>query len=163
MFDYTALDGKDATPSDVNQFVRLVTHGGAVKEHFVRQGVRHDGAKLVFARSEEITVGVAALKVPVMTYRNGIAHASKSGHPLPADQYPFELGYVAVSEAHGQRGIASTLISQVIELAKGSGLFATTSNPAMMGTLLPRAGFKRVGTSWLNDDDEQLHLYILDQ
>ena len=95
--------------------------------------------------------------------RNGIEHNAKSGHPLPADQYPYELGYVAVSNAHGGRGIASTLITKVVALADGNGLFATTFNPAMREVLLPRAGFERVGTSWLNDDKERLRLYVLDQ
>ena len=163
MIDYTALDGKHAAPSDVDEFVRLVAYGGAVKEHYVRQGTSRDGAKLVFARIEDTVVGVAALKVPGVNYRGGIERSSKSGHPLPADEYPFELGYVAVPEAYSGRGIAGTLIEKVIELSDGHGLFATTSTPAMMKALLPRAGFKQVGTSWLNDDNERLHLYILDQ
>ena len=163
MTDYTALDGKDAGPHEVCEFVRLVTHGGAVKERYVRQGIARDGAKLVFARIDNTVVGVAALKVPAENYRSGIELSAKSGHPLPADQYPFELGYVAVPEAYSGRGIAGALIEKVIELSAGHSLFATTSSPAMMNALLPRAGFKQVGTSWFNDDEERLHLYIVDQ
>lgn len=161
--EYAVIHGPSAGDRDLETIVRLVKSGGAVDEHFVRQGIRRAGAKVVLARIDNEMIGVAALKMPAASYRSGLGSAAKSGHPIPPDQFPFELGYVAVSSRYEGRGIARTLIGKVIEQADGHGLFATTFNAAMKDTLLPRAGFERVGTSWLNDENERLHLYTLNQ
>lgn len=160
MNQYGVLDGCDATQGELDDFVRLVQQGGAVDEHHVRQGISRKGAKMVLARFEEIVIGVAALKVPLKSYRNGIESEAKSGYPIPQNLYPFELGYVAVSQHHGRQGIGGALVNKVLELSDGSGLFATTSHSAMKDSLLPDAGFKPVGTSWANDQNEKLHLFI---
>ena len=163
MVKCAVIDGPSARHSDIETFVRLVRAGGAVNEHYVRQGIRRHGAKLVLARIDNEIIGVAALKIPVATYRSGIGSILKSGRPLPADQFPFELGYVAVSPPFRGQGIAGTLIGKVIEQSDGHGLFATTSSAAMRETLLPPVGFVRVGDSWLNDENERLDLYTLNQ
>ncbi len=161
MVRYDVVDGPGAQPSEIEMFARVVQTGGAVDERYVRLGLRRDGAKLLMARIANEVVGVSALKIPLQTYRAGIESKEKSGYPLPLAQFPYELGYVAVSPDFGGRGIATTLIEKVIEQSDGSGLFATTSNAAMKDTLLPRAGFKRVGASWLNGENERLHLFVL--
>ena len=160
MIEYFVLDGTDATQYELNDFLGLVQQGGAVDEHHVRQGIRRKGAKMVLARIEESVVGVAALKVPLKSYRNGIASEAKSGHLIPEDLYPFELGYVAVSQQHEGQGIGRDLVDKILEVSSGMGLFATTSHLAMKDTLLPSAGFESVGTSWANDQNEILHLFI---
>lgn len=163
MIEFIVSDGRSAPPSEIETFVHMVGAGGAVDECHVRRGIRRDGAKLVLARIDNEIIGVAALKIPIASYRNGIESKDKSGYPLPLAQIPFELGYVAVSQAYGGRGIASMLIDKVIEQSDWHGLFATTSHAAMKETLLPRAGFERVGTSWLSGENERLHLFILNQ
>ena len=160
MIEYAVLDGRDAEQGILDDFVRLVQEGGAINEHYVRDGIRRKGTKMVLARIEEIIVGVAALKVPLKVYRNGIESEAKSGHEISQELYPFELGYVAVSEHHRGDGIGKALVNKVVELSDGHGLFATTSHPAMKESLLPGAGFKPVGTSWANDQNELLQLFI---
>ena len=160
MIEYAVLGSQDATQRDVDSFVRLVREGEAVGEHYVRQGIQRKGAKMVLARIEDQVVEVAALKVPLKTYRDGIASAAKSGHPIPEDKYPFELGYVAVHTDHEGKGIGHALVASVIALSGGHGLFATTSHPAMKKSILPRAGFQPVGTSWANAQNESLQLFI---
>lgn len=159
MIEFAVLDCRDATHGEVYNFVRLVQCGGAVDEHHVRQGVRRKGAKMVFAKIDGIVVGVAALKVPLKSYRDGIESEAKSGHPIPQRLYPFELGYVSVSQRYGGQGIGKALVEKVMEISNGHGLFATTSHPAMKEKILPSAGFSSVGTSWANDQNERLHLF----
>lgn len=161
MIEYDALDGHDATEADLDQFVHLVQQGGAVEEEYVRQGIRREGAKIVMARSGGSIVGVAALKVPLKSYRQGIEGEAKSGHPIPEDLYPFELGYVAVSQSQSGQGIGGALVRKVLKLSSGHGLFATTSNPAMKGSILPASGFETVGTTWTNSKNESLYLFVL--
>jgi GNAT superfamily N-acetyltransferase len=161
MIDYAILTSHDATQGEFDDFVRLVRQGGAVDEHYVRQGIQRKGAKIVLARIERIVVGVAALKVPSKRYRNGIESGMKSGHPIPQNEYPYELGYVAVSQLYGGLGIGKVLVAKVLELSDGQGLFATTSHPAMKDNLLPDAGFEPVGTSWANDQNKMLRLFTI--
>lgn len=161
MIEFVVSDGPSAHPSEIETFVRVVRAGGAVDERYVRRGIRRHGAKLVLARIDNEVIGVAALKIPMASYRNGIEGKDKSGYPLAPAQFHFELGYVAVSQGYGGRGVAGKLIDKVIEQSDWQGLFATTSHAAMKDTLLPRAGFERVGASWLNRENERLHLFVL--
>lgn len=163
MIEYAVHDGCDADHETVEDFVGLVRDGGAVDEHFVRRGVRRTGTKIILARFEGAAVGAAALKVPLKEYRNGIESEAKSGHPIPEDLYPFELGYVAVSKDHGGRGIGRGLVNKVLELSEGHGIFATTSHPAMKENLLPEAGFEALGAPWANAQNQLLHLFVLNK
>jgi GNAT superfamily N-acetyltransferase len=159
MTEFTVLDGPDAKPDEVADFVRLVQQGGAVDENYVRQGIERQGAKIVLAIIDGTVVGVAALKVPLDIYRKGLESEAKSGHLISQNSYPYELGYVAVSQGHEGRGIGKALMDQVLALSEGNGLFATTSDPAMRKSLLPRAGFALVGASWKNKQNEWLQLF----
>jgi hypothetical protein len=109
MTEFTVLDGREATLDEIEDFVRLVQQGGAVDGGYVRLGVRRQGAKMVFAKIDGTVVGVAALKVPLKIYRNGLESEAKSGHPLPQGVYPFELGYVTVRNNFGGRGALGKL------------------------------------------------------
>ena len=158
--EYEVLDRTEKSCSETETFVRLVIEGGAVKEeHYVREGLMREGAKIVFAKIGDSIVGVAARKVPSEGYRSGIEGQSKSGYSLPEDIYPFELGYVTVVREHRGLGIAKGLVEQVLVLAEGKGMFATTSNSAMQ-EILSRSGFFSVGNSWTNDWRQELHLMI---
>lgn len=117
MIEFLISDGPNASVEDVEVFVDVVGMGGAVVEHFVRSGIVREGTKIVFAKSNGTTVGVAALKVPLEEYRTGLESEAKSGHFLPKDAYPFELGYVAVSPDHGGKGIGTGLVEKVVTLA----------------------------------------------
>lgn len=156
MIEFEVLDGPEATQNRQDEFLQFVTDGGAVEGYYVRQGIDRAGAKLVFAKSDGVTVGVAALKVPSNEYRRGLEE--KSGYQLDQKLYPFELGYVAVPPEHSGRGIAKGLVEQVLALADGDGIFATTSNSAMKCTILPKFGFSQAGSPWKNNQQEELHL-----
>lgn len=160
MTEYRVLNSEDATKHDVDIFVELVRSGGAVDEHFVRQGVKRPGAKIVFAWSDGQAIGVAALKIPSDQYRSGLESGVKAGHPLAHEDYPYELGYVSVSPDHGKRGIGRKLVDIVLELAEGKGVFATTSNPAMKDGILRPVGFYQTGNVWKNDANETLQLLV---
>ena len=160
MTEYRILSSEDATKRDVDIVVELVRSGGAVDEYFVRQGVDRPGAQIIFAESDGHAIGVAALKIPSDRYRSGLESRVKAGHPLPYEDYPYELGYVSVSPDHGKRGIGRKLVDTVLELAAGKGIFATTSNPAMKDGILQKIGFLQVGNVWKNDKNDTLHLLV---
>lgn len=160
MIEYAVFDGGDAEQVLVDEFVRLVQEGGAVDENFVRNGIRRQGARMVVASIDDKVVGVAARKVPLERYRSGIESETKAGYAIPQELYPFELGYVVVPKRHRGQGIGEALVNRVLQISDGHGLFATTGHLAMKDHLLPRAGFELVGTSWKNDQNEDLHLFV---
>ena len=160
MIQYRTLVGATATKEDVDTFVELVRSGGAVDENYVRGGAVRPGAQIIFAEVDGQTVGVAALKVPLGGYRSGLQEAAKAGYSLPESEYPYELGYVSVSPKHSGQGIAKALVAEVLRLASGKGVFATTSNPTMKKGVLPSFEFVTVGKAWRNESGDILSLLV---
>ena len=154
--EYVVRCGPKLTPSDFDDFVRLVKRGGAVKGEYVRCGLKRPETKAVLAKVSGQVVGVSALKVPKATYRCRIE--DKSGEKMPEHIFKFELGYVSVKKDIQHNGLGKELAKKVIDLSD-SGLFSTTSN-AYMERILCELGFVRTGKSWKSDDDECLHLLI---
>jgi len=148
----------EATEDEQAAFFRLVPAGGAMTEPAVRAGLPRAEA-LVICREDGKVVGVAALKVPQSRYREGLESAAKSGFALPEARYPRELGYVAVDEAYRGRGIGPRLCGEVMQIAQGRGVFATVGNDYSRTGLLPRLGFRDVGTSWMGQR-EQVFLMV---
>lgn len=160
MINYRTIVGGTATREDLNTFVALVGTGGAVDERYVRRGAVRLGAQLIFAEIDSQTVGVAALKVPLANYRSSLEDAVKAGHPLPECEYPYELGYVSVLSKHSGQGIAKAMVAEVIRLAAGKGIFATTSNPTMYKWVLPSFKFVPVGKTWRTVSGDTLSLFV---
>lgn len=160
MIQYRTLVGATATKEEVDTFVELVGSGGAVDEKYVRRGAVRPGAQIIFAEVDGQTVGVAALKVPLVGYRSGLQEAAKAGCSLPESEYPYELGYVSVLPKHSGQGVAKALVAEVLRLAAGNGVFATTSNPTMKKGVLPSFKFVPVGKVWSNGSGEVLSLFV---
>lgn len=160
MIKYRTLISANATQEEVDTFVELVTSGGAVDEKYVRMGVVRPGAQIIFAEVAGQTAGVAALKVPSVEYRSGLQSAAKADYSLQESEYPYELGYVSVSPEHSGKGIAKALVAEVMRLADGNGIFATTSNPTMKDGVLPPFSFVLAGKTWQNASGDTLRLLV---
>lgn len=159
MIEYRTLLGATASKEEVDTFVELVRSGGAVDEKYVRMGVERLGTQITFAEVGGRTVGVAALKVPSVEYRSGLQGAAKADYSLPESEYPYELGYVSVLPKYAGKGIARALVTEVMRLADGNGIFATTSNPTMKDGLLPSFALDPVGKTWKNPSGAILGLF----
>ena len=141
---------ENAGAKEKEAFIRLVQSGEAVDGTFVRSGIERRGAKMVFATNGGELAGVAALKVPASSYRNGLARTAKAGYELPEQLFPFELGYVAVAPKYEGKGLGTRLVQEVVSSSAGKGLFATTSSPAMLEHILPKFGFTSAGSPWMS-------------
>ncbi|TQS73282.1 GNAT family N-acetyltransferase [Rhodobacteraceae bacterium] len=160
MIQYRTLIGATATEEELDTFVELVGSGGAVDEKYVRRGAVRPDAQIIFAEVDGLTVGVAALKVPLVGYRSGLQESAKAGYWLSKSEYPYELGYVSVLPKHSGQGIAKALVAEVLRLAAGNGVFATTSNPTMKKGVLPSFKFVPVGKAWKNGSGDVLSLFV---
>ncbi|WP_144435629.1 GNAT family N-acetyltransferase [Roseovarius atlanticus] len=161
MYEFRNLCDSKATNEEIDAFVNLVGAGGAVDEYYVRLGIVRPGVRIVFAELDGQAVGVDALKRPSIQYRTGLQSAVRADFPLADDEYPYELGYVSVSPNYSRQGLARTLVAEVLRLADGSGVFATTSNLAMKDGLLPSFEFVLAGNSRRNGSGDVLHLLVL--
>lgn len=136
----------DYSNVEIRAFTDFVRAGGEVTIQGLPERVR-SAAALVFARICGLAVGVAALKLPQASYRCRVG--TKSGAPLSAHEFPYELGWVYVSpEARGQ-GFSLLLSQAALSASNGAGVFATsrTENIAMHRSLA-KLGFVAVGNSF---------------
>lgn len=91
--------------------------------------------------------GVAALKIPRESYRRRVFADTKSG--LAYQEYPFEFGYLYVSEDRRENGYGSALVLRTLSLAGNRGVFATTREDNKdFHPFLLKQGFKQVGISY---------------
>lgn len=148
----------EASEQEQAAFLRMVPEGGAMTEAAVRAGLPLAEALVICAEDGQI-LGVAALKVPKPGYRAGLGAAAKSGFALPEAEFPRELGYLAVDVPWRGRGIGTALCAEVIRLAGGRGLFATTGDDIMRHKILPGLGFADAGTGW-QGRLEPVHLMV---
>lgn len=111
---------------------------------------------IIIARWADEIAGVAALKSPERSYRRRLRE--NVGVDVPESEYPSELGYVAVSEAHRGHRLSSVLMAELMSLPSGAdGVFATTKREGYRTAALPDLGFKYRG-SYLNDEGESVYL-----
>ena len=111
----------ECVDADIETFCRMVEMGGEVDTTGLRDLVMR-ARRLVFARLEGATVGVAAIKQPRAGYRTGVF--AKAGVSSP-DEYPEEFGWAFVPPEHRSKGVSGLLIEGALRGAD-RGLFATS-------------------------------------
>lgn len=151
---------KECSPQELAEFEALVVEGGEVDPEGLDGRVRR-AAALAFLIDEGAILGVAGLKEPGAGYRAKVAKGSQTN--VPADRYPFELGWVFVRP--GIRGGKSRMLCDaLLSGAHGRGMFATSrvDNPWMHATLEAK-GFKRTGDEWPSGQNPaNLALFLLE-
>ena len=96
------------SPSDCNQqaladFENLVIEAGTVDPQGLKERIR-DASRLLFLReSGGQLIGVGALKQPLLSYRSRVFTQARAA--VQADEYPIELGWIAVAKSHQRRGL----------------------------------------------------------
>ena len=153
-------DPKQCSEVDLSEFMNLVREGGEVQANGLEARVRA-AYKLAFLREAGRLIGVAALKSPSVNHRREVAESACA--ELPADSYPYELGWVFISQAARGRGLSFPMCSALLAEAAGSGIFATsrTNNQGMHATLR-RAGFESRGGSYQSvRGTHRLQLFVL--
>lgn len=134
---------------DLQEFCKLVRQGDEVEAQGLEARVKRAKA-LVFLRVDGELVGVAALKEPALTYRDGVFR--KALVPAPSTIFRFELGWVFVLPAHRRKGYSRVLSGAAISQSDREPIFATTrlDNVAMQKAL-EDLGLRRLGDSWQSD------------
>lgn len=148
------------TEAEIAAFCNLVRQGEEVDAQGLEDRAKNAKA-LVFLFVDRTLAGVAALKRPAKTYRDGVFQ--KAGVPKAAESFDLELGWVFVPAIHRGKQYSRVLSAAALSQNEGAPTFATTraDNVAMQRTL-EHLAFRRLGDSWCStrDQGERLLLYV---
>jgi len=150
---------QECTRNDLETFIRLAHEGGQVKEQGLPARVKR-ARVLAFLVENGDTIGIAALKQPYKSYRTAVFARAKA--TLMSNSFPFEVGWVVISQKHQGRKLSRSVVEAVLTKARGQNVFATSaiSREAMHRTLR-RFGFVQHGQSYPpSQGDEDLFLFI---
>lgn len=149
--------GGELLANQVAEIARLIHVCGAVRGNIEQIERRVQNAHLfVIAFWTDKIVGVAALKAPQLSYRKTLKQ--KTSVNLSTDEYPVELGYVAISKANRGHRLSSLLMAELMSQPAGTeGVFVTTKLDRFRKVALPKLGFDYRG-SYRNDDSEIVYL-----
>lgn len=154
-----ARDPKDCHDTEIKDFMGLVLKGGEVAPKGLEERIR-SAVSLVFLTIDCCLCGVAAIKSPNAEYRENVS--SKSGIPLPEDEFPYEFGWVfIIPSAQGQK-FSRNLTQVALSAAGAKGVFATscTNNERIQATL-KKFDFVSAGSHWTSKrGDYKLQLFI---
>src|SRR5262245_39675153 len=158
MLTSSILSPSEYTPQALAEFEKLVIEAGMVDPQGLTQRIR-DAARLLFLReSDGRLVGVGALKHPLLSYRRKVF--SKAEATESSDEYPVELGWIAVAESHQGRGLSRRIIGELVKLTGGENLFATTRTDARATRFATDYGFKAAGRPYPSGRGYDLVLYL---
>jgi GNAT superfamily N-acetyltransferase len=158
MITSSVLSPSDCTPEALADFENLVIEAGTVDPEGLTQRIR-DAFRLLFLRqSDGQLVGVGALKRPGLGYRSKVF--AKARATMSPDEYPIELGWVAVAKSHQGRGLSRRIIGQLISLAENENLFATTRTDARAIRFAADHEFKLAGKPYPSGRGYDLVLYL---
>lgn len=136
--------------AELEDFIAMVRAGGEVGDTVLEQNIR-SAKRLVFLRQGGCLRGIAALKNPLLSYREKIEE--KTSIELKASQFPFELGYVFVLPSARRQGLSMELTDAALLASEGKGVFATsrTDNDGMHVTL-GKFSFVKAGPTYKSRD-----------
>lgn len=145
-YEIAARAPSDCSAEEICGFVALVEQGGEVAADGLQQRVMA-AASLAFLHSDGSLAGVAALKLPNVTYRARVAAAS--GTALPQESFPYELGWVFIATEARGNGYAHPLSQAALALAGVHGVFATSRiDNVAMHRALAKLGFVVSGSAY---------------
>ena len=158
MITSSILSPSDCTPQALADFENLVIEARTVDAEGLTQRIR-DASRLLFLRgSNGELVGVGALKRPLFDYRSKVF--AKAGTTTPPDEYPVELGWVAVAKSHQGRGLSRRIIGQLISSAGNENVFATTRADERALHFAADYGFQPAGKPYPSGRGYDLVLYL---
>ena len=148
----------ECTPQALADFEKLLMEAGTVDPQGLTQRIG-DASRLLFLReSNGQLVGVGALKHPLLSYRSRVFAEARA--IASADEYPIELGWIAVAKSHQGRGLSRRIIGQLMSLAENENVFATARTDPRAMRFAADYGFKLAGKPYPSGRGYDLILYL---
>ncbi|MBY5556569.1 N-acetyltransferase [Rhizobium leguminosarum] len=152
----------ECSAHELDEFCAIVAEGGEVSAGMRDRVTR--AFRLGFIRYDGNAAGTAALKKPKASYRTKVFSAAKSA--VKPKDFPFELGWIYLREEHRLKGQMTRLIGELMPLAQGENIFATTRTAnTIMKDMLVQLHFKPNGEEYPStlQSNETLNLFLLDR
>jgi GNAT superfamily N-acetyltransferase len=160
MVSSSIVSPSDCTPQALADFESLLAEAATVDPEGLTQRIRHASQLLFLRESNGQLVGVGALKHPFLSYRSRVFAEARAA--ASADEYPIELGWIAVAKSHQGRGLLRRIIGQLMSLAENENVFATTRTDARAMRFAADYGFKLAGKPYPSGRGYDLVLYLRD-
>ncbi len=150
---------EDCSETEIQAFYDLVKSGNQVA--LINLEVKIRRAKvLAFAYIDDQLAGVASLKNQKQSYITKTFLKAKV--PFKAKAYKTEMGYAVTAPDYRRMGISTKLIIELFKSTEETSFYATTKNDGMRD-LLEGLKFEKLGSSFLNDNEEILNLYVFNK
>lgn len=133
----------DCTQEELHAFLAMILSGNKIMKERLEQRIRN-AVFLAFAYDDAELVGIAALKRPLLTYKNRIFQ--QAAVPEQAKKFLYEFGYAVTKKTYRRKGVATELAQSLLQKTNKN-VFATTGNK-IAEKLLERFGFKKLGTPY---------------
>lgn len=160
-FQITALSWRAAPHEHRNSVIHLLELSKEVRSKGLIERLAQ--AKLLAVSFyDQMIVGCGALKTPSPNYRNKCFAESKSS--LDPENYPIELGYLAVDGKRRAKGTGNAIVEYLLSHKDRTGVYATTrSTNRRAQTILIRNGFRCEGIPYKSDRGKySIMLWVLD-
>jgi predicted GNAT family N-acyltransferase len=119
----------ECSPDELATFAALVREGGEVDAIGLEDRIA-SAHLLSFCYQGKVALGIAGIKKPADSYRAKVS--LKSGQLLPAEEWPFELGWVFVTPWARKSGVGKTVLNAALaEVSEGVFATSRTDNVAM--------------------------------
>lgn len=158
MITSSILSPSDCTARALADCEKLLLAAGTVNPEGITRRIRNASQLLFLKESDGQLVGIGALKRPLASYRAKVF--AKVGLSTLSDEYPIELGWIAVRKSHQGRALSRRIITQLISCVKNENLFATTRDDARAKSFAAEYGFEAAGNPYPSGRGYDLVLYI---
>lgn len=135
----------DCSKEEIEAFIRLVNRGGEVSDGIKNRIAR--ARSLGFVMYDGHPVGVASVKRPLKSYREGVFTKAKS--PVSCENFKYELGWIFLKDDHRQKGQMTPLIDELLSELSDAPIFATArSSNVVMIQILEHFEFEKSGAPY---------------
>lgn len=142
----------------IDLFVSLVKEGGEVSETGLQFRVENSHMLALTYAGNEI-IGVGALKNPDVVYSENVFKNTSENF----EEYPLELGWIYIKPEFREKGIATEIVSKLLEKRDGKGVFMTSRTDTLAMTKIAfDFGFQKIGTPRKSSIDKSrfIQLYV---
>jgi predicted GNAT family acetyltransferase len=156
--EYIYSEPRDFSDQGLVEFCDLVMAGGQVMRTNLGQRVKN-AKHLVTSRHGVTLTGVAALKIPLLSYQEKIFNAARVD--IEPSTSILEMGWFFTKPNYRQQGIASGLV-KLIDNKLGSSVCISTTrlDNAVMRHILTKYNFKPLGVSYPGRLECEIQLFI---
>jgi len=115
----------ECSDKELTEYYNLAVKGNQVDKNGLKERIEQ-AILLAFHYENNSLVGIAALKYPHESYKNGVF--KKAEVPLESDKYKFKFGWAYTEPEYRGKHICSNLTHKILESEVSQNIYATTKD-----------------------------------